>query len=380
MSKTSKAHEATMPQGLPTLSTLTPAKGAKGKEYLPMAHGKATDSLAKASSKDAEVNMITGDAKVLSGDVEIVLKRFAELQSTLGVNTHKLLCMGVIKLTEANNFSKKDDKESLTTAVVIPAKEYAYWLGYDVYEHETNTIEEAEAEKKRATNTFKEAKKKIKRELDTLRNTEIKLTDKHGNFLTLSIIGSRGVNGDYIYMTFDNTMATYLMKQPLTQYPTALFAIDARNPNAYSIGYKMAEHYNMDNNRIRGTYNRLKISTLLQNTNLQSIEEVREKGRSWVERIKEPFENALESLYGSLISDYKYVGAKGMELVEATEYAPKTYEEWVELYVEYELINPPEQEERMERRAEEKKENQEKQRKNSAKKKAGGTGGKQEKN
>ena len=52
----------------------------------------------------------------------------------------------------------------------------------------------------------------------------------------------------------------YLIQLP-DAIPVALLAVD-RKPNAYSMGYKMTLHFNMDNNQIRGTAQRLKVKTL----------------------------------------------------------------------------------------------------------------------
>ena len=150
------------------------------------------------------------------------------------------------------------------------------------------------------SNLEKEIKKKIKKDLDVLRATELTWKEtvkgKEGDFLNVPIIGSRGIKGGYIHMAFDPVMAEYLIRLPLTQYPVALLAVDARNSNAYSIGLKMTEYYNMDFNQSRGKADRLSVPTLLSCTSLPTIEDVRSKRQGWERLIKEPLEKALEAL------------------------------------------------------------------------------------
>lgn len=340
--------------------------------YLTMYHGKATDTLAKMSSRQATLNDITGSATIEHGEVKLVIEEFRKLKGTLGVQTHKLLSVGMARLTEVNHYSKSG-KAVPNCRVVIPLKEYASLLGYDVEEHETSTPEEAEKEKKRANNALKDAKKRIKADLDILFNTSItweeKVKGKVESYDSIHLLGRSGIKSGYINMEFTYSMAEYLAKLPLTQYPVALLGVDGRNSNAYSMGLKMAEHYSLDNNQIRGTATRLKVSTLLECTTLPTYEEVTKARKSWEERIKEPFENALDELTKKgLLENWEYTYSKGVELGEEA-YTITDYETFSNLYVEFTLAEAPDHTARLEARAQEKKERQEKQRQRKRKKK-----------
>lgn len=343
---------------LPNAGALIRSAQTEEESYLAMYHGKATDALARMSSKGAKINPITGSATIDSGELKVVIQKFTDLQATLGVNTHKLLSVGVARFTALNNYNRKGET-SLQYAVQIPLEEYAYFLGYDVLQHETDTPEEAEKEKKRATNALKDAKKKIRKDLDTLASMELtweeKVKGKAGDYEALHIIGTRGIRNGYINITFDPVMAQYLARLPITQYPIALLGVDARNSNAYSMGLKFTEHYNLDNNQIKGTATRLKIETLLGYTSLPSYEDVFKARKSWEERIKEPFEKSLDELTAKgVLSNWSYVASKGVELTDE-EATTNSYEEWKELFVEFELTEAIDHTERLEKRAEEKK-------------------------
>ena len=73
---------------LPRIQPITPVKLPEEQSFLPMLHGKATDAMAQMSSRDAQINPITGSATVSSGEVKLVIQRFNDLKGTLGINTH----------------------------------------------------------------------------------------------------------------------------------------------------------------------------------------------------------------------------------------------------------------------------------------------------
>ena len=142
-------------------------------------------------------------------------------------------------------------------------------------------------------------------------------------------------NGD-IKIAFSPELANYLVERNLiTQYPTKLLGISGRQPTAYFIGRKLAEHYNIDNNINRGTNDRISIPALLKVTDLPSYEEVQKKDRGhWVERIKEPLERALDVLTAEgVLKDWKYTHAKGVDLTEDEAYSITSYPEYEKLYL-----------------------------------------------
>lgn len=338
-----------------TIEPAAPEKIQKGQGFLPMLHGKATDEIAKMSNKETRSNPITGTATVTSGDVKLVMKEFRELKGTLGINTHKLLSVGIAILTSQNHAG--GDSRLADCKVSIPLREYALHCGYDLNERHTTTPEEAAAEKRRVANLVKDIKKKIKRDLEILRATELSWTEnvkgKEEDYLNISIIGSRGIKDGYIQMAFDPAMVDYLLRLPLTQYPLALLAVDARNGNAYSIGLKMAEHYNMDSNIARSRADRLSVSRLLACTSLPTIETVRENRQGWERLIKEPFEHALDTLTDcGLLADWKYTQAKAAPFTSEAANSTLDYETWSKLYIQFVIKDAPDQSARIKSKTE----------------------------
>lgn len=337
---------------------------------LALYHGKATDTMAIMSSRDAKVDPITGKATIESGEVKLAIQKFDSLQGTLGVNTHKLLSVGVATFTALNNYDKREDR-SIQPAVTFSLAEYAKWLGYDVEEHPTATEEEALKEKKRVQRVLNEAQKKIKRELQVLQATtltwEEKVKGKAGDYDSISLLSRTAIRKGVIHMEFSLPMAKYLVMLPITQYPKTQLRIDGRNQNAYALGNKFAEHYNMDNNQKRGTANRLKVETLLKVTNLPTYEQTIRNRNSWADRIKEPFETALDEVVrAGTLADWEYTHAKGVPLTEEEASTITDYKTFTELYITYVMGEEVDHTDRLARREEERKRRRTKKKKGKA--------------
>ena len=335
---------------------IAPIRGPESPSFLPMLHGAATDTLARMSSRDAKTNAITGNATIESGEVKLVIKRFKELSSTLGINTHKLLSMGIAEFTKQNTVGAPSS-QAIEHTVAIPFKDYAVRCGYDLVERETKTEAEAEAEKKRLQNATDDAKKKIKKDLDILHASEFTWTEKvkgkTQDWVSIPVIGSRGIRNGYIYMTFDPALAQYMVLLPITQYAVALLGVDARNANAYNIGLKLVEYFNMDSNQKAGRADRIGVDTLLACTKLPTIETVRASRKDWIERIKEPFERALDALTEcGLLADWQYTHAKAVPLTDDEAMSILSFEEWAQLYVQFELKDAPDHRPRLEAKRE----------------------------
>ena len=345
----------------PVKAEIITADSAIFKANMPMYHGKATDALASLSSRDVTENPIAdkGIIQTAAGDYKIVIQDFSKIKGKLSVNTHKLLSSGIAEFTQINNYGGG----AVNPKVTIPLNEYARLLGYEIDERETDTPEAAVKEKKRAAEALKTAKKRIRQDLELLQamrwTWQEKVRGKGADFDSILLLERVAIRKGYIIMEFGRNMAEYLKQLPLTQYPQGLLAIDARNETAYRLGLKMAEHYSIDNNQVRGTANRLKVSTLLAVTGLPTMDmlqhEKQDNSRQWSTRIKEPFETALDRLTGKVIANWEYVKAKGEPLTDTEAYNITNYDIFAGLLVQFELLKAPDHEERLARRADEKK-------------------------
>jgi hypothetical protein len=333
----------------PTKQRFDPPLPLTTDAFFPIYHGKPTRSLATMSSRmirKDNINPITGTAKIEGKGVKFELSRFEELKGALGVNTHKLLMVGIKELTRLNNESNLK-AQSMKYIVSIPLEGYCTSCGYNVTEQEKTTPKEQAKEKRRAANALKDATRKIRNDLQILKSLTMSWEDPSikfrgsNAFYDIGVIGSSVIQQGYIYMSFDPLFSEYLVKSTIMQYPIALLGVDARSPNAYSIGLKMAWHYSIYNNHKKGTHDRLKVITLLEETTLPTYEEVVKTRKSWEERLKEPLENALDHLTQiNFLKDWRYCKPKGETLEDAdADFAD--YETWADTLLQFEMTNAP---------------------------------------
>ena len=312
--------------------------------YLPMAHGKATDAFSFMSTKNATIDKI-GNATIDKFGVQLVILKLTELHATLGVSTDKLFSTAVATFTKLNDFRHLKGKEP-RREVTLDLKEYAQLLGYDVIEHETQTPEEAEREKKRAKNQLDNARKAIKKDLDIIHAStltwEEPIKGKARDFERISLVTHTGIRNGEIKIAFSPEIASYLAERNLiTQYPTKLLGISGRQPNAYYIGKKLAEYCNIDNNQIRGTNELISIPALLAVTDLPSYEYIQQTDRGhWENRIKRFFEDALDTLtQEGILKDWEYTHAKGVPLTDEEACNITSYEDFAKLYLHFTLTD-----------------------------------------
>ena len=144
-------------------------------------------------------------------------------------------------------------------------------------------------------------------------------------------------------MGFSPKFAEYLKTLPFSYFHTGLLGISAKSGTAYRIGLKMNEHFSIINNQIQQTATRLKVSTLLEKTQLPTYEDLQKEGntRQWETRIKEPFENALDTLTGKVISDWNYTKAKGEPLTDEEAESITDYKNFSNLLIQFEILDPP---------------------------------------
>ena len=327
--------------------------------HLAIPYSRPTDALAYMSQRSAKIDSISGDATIDRFSVQITIAKFRELKASLGISTDKLLSTALAVFARNNDFSKKA-KEAKNRRVVIPLREYAKLLGYDVEERETHTPEEAKEEKRRVKTALDNARKKVRKDLDILYNLSFEWEERlHGkleSFSSVRLLTAKEYRGGNISITFTPEIADHLIARGLiTQYNTGMLKLDERKPNAYYIMRKLEEHYNMDTNQARGTHDRISIPALLAVTDLASYEEVQKRDRGhWVERIKEPLEEALDYLtQEGLLKSWEYTHAKGVPLTEDEAYSITTYKDFEELYLLFNPADKVDHTERQEKRRQE---------------------------
>lgn len=329
------------------------AKAEKGGGFWSTVHGKGTDSVTAMIGEEIAENKINNTGVIESGKAQLVLDEFNKLTGKkFGVSADKLLKTIIARFTELNH-TGHSTKKIRQTDIIIPLREYALRCGYDIEIHETATPEEAEREAKRAENKLKDARKKINRDLRILYAASLSWSEKRGDYMDVRLIEGKGIRNGNIHVRLAQAFSEYLINCPLTKYPTALLAMDERNSNAYCMAVKMSTHYNMDNNQERGTAQLLKVKTLLEYVKLPSLADCKRLGKSWTERIKEPFELSLEkNVQDGILTDWRYSRPRGEELSdeEATNFPD--FDKWANTLIYFTLKDAPDHTERLARKAE----------------------------
>lgn len=316
--------------------------------HFPIPYSKPTDALAFISQKQAIIDQISGDATIDRFSVQLRIEKFKDLKASLGISTDKLLSTALAIFAQNNDFSK-GNKTASHRRVVIPLKDYAKLLGYDV-------------EEKHALDN---ARKKVKKDLDILYNLSFEweeiINGKLESFSSVRLLTAKEYRGGNISITFSPEIADHLVARGLiTQYNTGMLKLDERRPNAYYIMRKLEEHYNMDTNQRNNRHDRIGIETILAVTDLPSFKEVEEKDRGhWERRIKEPLEEALDYLtHEKLLKNWEYTHAKGVPLTEEEAQTITDYNTFSKLYLHFTPVEKVDHTERQGRRSTERKKTQ----------------------
>lgn len=324
--------------------------------YLVMAQAVATNKLRLTASRNIVLDC-DGNATIEEKGFKAFMRDYSKLKCGLSTGAKKLLDAGAIQLAKQNHFRAKQDA-SIKTAISISLEKYGEMRGYDITPRMTSTPEEADAEKKRLFNTMCDIRKKANAELALLYSLSLSWTEpgkkKNADYKDVRVLQSKGIRNGYISMRFSEDMATYLMHAYLMQYPTALQALDERSPRTYNIGYKLALHHSIDNNRTNGTANIISVKALLEACgDMPTYEEVQAKNRGhWDRLIKDPLEKALDSnLASGVITNWEYSNSKGAPLNEDQISIPD-YHTFTGLFIHFEMAIEPDQRERLQRKAE----------------------------
>lgn len=328
--------------------TISPASVDATPAFVPMLTGVATNELVSLTGAEPTVDPYTGSALIEKGTFKVFIDGYRELKG-LRISTFKLLDMGYMVLTQSNHY--RDKSGARNTIVNIPIERYMELCGIPLTKPSKD-----------------KTRRKVAEDIETLYHTSLEWTEASGknqrDFEKRRIFEAVAIKRGVITLEFTAKMADYLTGAYLTQFSTALFALDERNRNAYPLGRKILLHHGMDSNRKKGTANILSVSSLLQACpDIPSYEQVMSENRTVAQRIKEPLEKALDSIP---FLTWEYANSKGVPLTPE-QLDSTDWQSYSSLYVLFEVQGAPDQTARLEAKAEKAKE---KKRKRAAKKKA----------
>lgn len=287
-----------------------------------MFSGKATNVLARARTKgkfDPATRAIT---------IEGVNIFSPESVQKIGVGTAKIFRYAVAEFTKRNHQNATGEK--INVRIFLDVEDFAQANGINID----------------SESAMKNFRFKLKKSLETLRYSGISWTEKvkgqPKSYSGMNYIGKYELKNNSLMIEFTISMAEYLTSLPLLNYPRSLYKLDDRDFNAFAIGEAMCIHYSQDNNVIRQTEGKLRVETLLKYTSFPNYEELKAQKRSWEERVKEPFENALDHLTkNGFLKDWKYCHDGGIEITdeEIKTGIINSYEKFISLIIKFELNN-----------------------------------------
>lgn len=280
-----------------------------------MFNGKAVTALGRAKTR-GKIDEMSSTVKIEGVNIFMPESTFK-----IGVGTSKIFRYAVAEFTKHNS----PNSNKFRYNIFLDVKDYAEANGVDT------TSESA----------MKNFRFKLRKNLETLRYSGVswqeKIKGKPKSFGGMNYIGKYDLKGDTLEIEFTVTMAEYLTSLPLIQYPRSLYLLDNQEINAFAIGEAMCIHYSQDNNVIRKTEGKLRVETLLTYTSFPTWEEIKEEELGWEQKVKEPFERALDKLTQcGFLKDWEYQYEGGIKIPD-NEAEIKTYREFISLLVKFEL-------------------------------------------
>lgn len=184
-------------------------------------------------------------------------------------------------------------------------------------ENDQESEEESEEEKKKREEEKKKREEKRKQKF------------KKGEYVEN---GTVGVIFAYSFIEYLATKGSILI------LPDAMAQLNIKKyPHAYRIGRKLYLNYRENYGKGRDQEYRLKVSTLLKECpDLPTFEELSKTNRQYKKRIIVPFENNLDALMeNGSIKCWHYCNAKGVLLTDEQLFGKLTFQEWLDLRVEF---------------------------------------------
>ena len=336
------------------------------KPFMPMYNSPITNDLMRITKNIMEKERGGTQATFTTPDGnKIEIRKFGEVQSGLSASADMILNAAQVALTAINYH--RTDASSVNNIVEIPLFEYAEKRGLleNITPRTMPTPEEQAKENRRADNALKDFRRQLRRDLKAWQEcywtATIKTGKRKNEYIEQRIIYKSKVWNDRITIYFDQDAAAMIANGGVIQYPDCLLLHDAKNPNAYKIGYKIAFHNSLDNNAASGTDCTLSVTSLLAAApEIPTYEKLQERGqRNWKDKIKKVLEKNLQAQIDvGLISKWEYRDPSTNKRYNEKTANALTWAKYSRLRVDFIMVEPKEhrllQDERRQKRAEEK--------------------------
>lgn len=302
---------------LKTVQQQLPQEIKEKEDRFNLRHGKITDNCDLITC-DVLLDDFMQDKAVIEGkgvtyklsDIDTILSKTKKAKAGIWIHCQKLLMRIIAEVT---------DRRCVQLSINI--KEFASMCGIDLLK----------------TNAVKDFQKNMSLALEIIFSMELgSFTDRQGKqekliSLTHAIRKIIPKSRGYLSFIIEQEFLDYILKCPLKKIPVNIYKISGKSPNAFKLAIKLAEYDGNNNNKIS-------VLSLLKETTLQSLLELKEKKTGkWTRQIRDPFNAMIKELIRTNnLSSYKFVTAKG-EPRTLEEANAMTAEEWHKLYFVYEL-------------------------------------------
>lgn len=337
----------------PVLQPLAIESQQINERYKNMLQGKPTNALTATSGKRASYNPLNDRATITQEGVEVFINKYNSI-NTLDAKAHKVLDLLTLKLTSNFPFGKDVNEASINKhrAVALSVEEYKEHLGLK---------------------DTKEARKQLSEAIDVLYNISLQWVEErwivpegkkrrkkvpvpHQTRIIDDVAIVKGelkpIKKGIAEVKFSYTIAEYLAQAYIMPYPLSLLKVNTRlNPNSYYFGKKITAHHNI--NAGKANSNILSVKTLLEcSPELPTYNEVMNGNKNIYNRIIAPFERDLDELVNNgTLASWGYCNSKHQPLTDEQK-TPFNYDTFIDLYVEFELTDYPDQTERLKKKAE----------------------------
>lgn len=305
-------------------------------EIVSMAQGAGYNAFQYTTERNSTVTTepSTGEMTITrprsNTNLKVTIVNYDELVARWRPSTKKLLEFAVIQLTAQNHFpagyltnssgeiDTKSDNPDINRFVSFTLEEWQEMQGAPLTKATENEIRErVKADVRTILNTTIEWEEVSKRTIAERKKAEQAGIVKkwRRRWTGVNLVTAAEIEDNKISIAFSPEMANYLLNSYITQYPTGLLTIDDRNPNAYAIGRKLAEHYYNDTNKRNKRNGILSISAILECTDLPTMERVkRNHNGRYKDFIITPFIKALQAAEKAISLQWRFGNAGGEDL------------------------------------------------------------------
>lgn len=234
-------------------------------------------------------------AKMASkGAYQITVFESDKIKKDFTISTSKLLHYTRVLLTQANDHTQVETlivKGQLKARKIktTPIKEVTLNV------HDFLELQGYSDDRKKVY----QVKSKVIEDLALLKNTRWTGIDKEGRQFITELIQAITIDGSNFIITFADKYVEYMLLEPYIMFMDLdLLKLDDDKAAAYKIGYRLMEHFSMNNYKNPNKETTISVKTLLEHVSdvIPSVEKVRKGDRRLTIRILEPFEHALSEL------------------------------------------------------------------------------------